>query len=70
MQIELSNEDQIRTVWFGLLEYETKIQRDLRSRYDNNPRYTVEDERFLANLLQLIRETKQTFHDQGINGIL
>ena len=63
--IELT-ESQAKTAWFALKSYKERLESDLTTRYDGNPRFGKEDEEFLESEIRNCDEAISALAGQGI----
>jgi hypothetical protein len=63
--IELT-ESQAKTAWFALKSYKERLESDLRTKYDGNPKFGEEDEKFLQFEIAACNEAIDALTGQGV----
>lgn len=59
--------DEMRTIWFSLREYNDKLQKDLSTKYDNDPKFGHEDEMFLGETIAKVSKVLFELEQGGFN---
>lgn len=55
-----------KTAWFALDAYKDKLRHDLDTRYDNDPKFGLEDEGFLAEQIAKTVKAIEALEQQGV----